>query len=213
MRINRKTWALISLIAISICSFILWRIELFNHGWDGLTWIGYFHYAVIYGFLLFMIWANFIIYPALNIPKLILLNIIFPIICASYYYLLVSIYLAQHITGPGALLYKVPGWIFYLGPFPDQALMILFILLTVTILTLFRVRLNKIFIGISIVISLLSFPLSMYFMGFMNFIGSPDHIHMIKTGIIIPFLIIPIGLVIAGVKIPTTSTKLRKISK
>jgi hypothetical protein len=46
-----------SLFAVAAVSTAGWRAEVFQHGWAGWTWISYFHWAVPAGVLLFVAWA------------------------------------------------------------------------------------------------------------------------------------------------------------
>ncbi|MBL4753370.1 MAG: hypothetical protein JKY52_07240 [Flavobacteriales bacterium] len=53
-------YKILSLGILSLVLGVLWRLEVEYHGWEALKWIGYFHYAVPVGFLLFIAWANLI---------------------------------------------------------------------------------------------------------------------------------------------------------
>lgn len=53
--LTRKT---ISLLALAIASALLWYIEVIHHGWSGLTWISYFHWAIPIGVGSFVLWAS-----------------------------------------------------------------------------------------------------------------------------------------------------------
>ena len=52
--LTRKT---IGLFALSIASALLWYLEVICHGWDGLKWISYFHWALPIGVGSFVLWA------------------------------------------------------------------------------------------------------------------------------------------------------------
>ena len=50
---------LISLFIISLSCWGIWISELLIHGWNGLVWISYFHYAVPIGILLVILWLTY----------------------------------------------------------------------------------------------------------------------------------------------------------
>lgn len=54
--IPSKKTAYFGLLLASCLTFVVWRVELEYHGWAGLTWIGYFHWAIPAGLLLFVSW-------------------------------------------------------------------------------------------------------------------------------------------------------------
>lgn len=48
--------ARIALIVVALLAAVAWRAEVEWHGWGGLVWIGYFHWAIPAGALLFAGW-------------------------------------------------------------------------------------------------------------------------------------------------------------
>jgi hypothetical protein len=46
-----------SLVAVGVLAGFLWRVEVEHRGWAGLTWTGYFHLAVPAGVALFLAWV------------------------------------------------------------------------------------------------------------------------------------------------------------
>ena len=59
MHRRRSVWAWVSLVAVALVCAGAWRAEIEYHGWLGLTWIGYFHWAVPFGVGLFIFWVVF----------------------------------------------------------------------------------------------------------------------------------------------------------
>lgn len=47
----------LSLVAVGVVSGLLWRAEVEHHGWAGLGWTGYFHLAVPASVALFLGWV------------------------------------------------------------------------------------------------------------------------------------------------------------
>ncbi|MFO0649356.1 MAG: hypothetical protein U0326_24145 [Polyangiales bacterium] len=47
----------LSLVAVAVVSGLLWRAEVELHGWAGLAWTGYFHLAVPASVALFLGWV------------------------------------------------------------------------------------------------------------------------------------------------------------
>jgi hypothetical protein len=60
-RLRRLVIDVLLLVAVGLLAGGLWRAEVEWHGWGGLTWIGYFHLAVPVGaaaFIAWVAWAN-----------------------------------------------------------------------------------------------------------------------------------------------------------
>lgn len=51
-------WGWLSLVLVAVLAAGLWRVEVEYHGWDGLIWIGYYHWAVPASAGLFLVWAG-----------------------------------------------------------------------------------------------------------------------------------------------------------
>ena len=47
---------LVELVALAALLGVVWRGEVEWHGWDGLRWVGYFHWAVPVGGIAFLAW-------------------------------------------------------------------------------------------------------------------------------------------------------------
>jgi hypothetical protein len=50
-----KPW--VSLAVLAVLSGVAWRVEVEAHGWVGLTWAGYFHWAVPAAIVAFLAWV------------------------------------------------------------------------------------------------------------------------------------------------------------
>ncbi len=57
MQRRRSVWAWVSLVAVALVCAGTWRAEIEYHDWSGLLWLGYFHWAAPIGVGLFIFWA------------------------------------------------------------------------------------------------------------------------------------------------------------
>ncbi|MCL2800356.1 MAG: hypothetical protein FWD28_01175 [Treponema sp.] len=111
-----------SIVILAFLSNLIWIIELLYHGWDGLTWLSYFHYALIIIPILFFLWLTYICYN-LNVK----INILFYVVMYIIFFVVFRIILFfQTISGPSAIpvsLYfsdtdlaiAIIGKLFYIG--------------------------------------------------------------------------------------------------
>ncbi len=53
---TRAVAAWVSLFVVALICFLLWREEVFRRGWDGGRWMWYFHWAIPEGVALFILW-------------------------------------------------------------------------------------------------------------------------------------------------------------
>ncbi|WP_157491235.1 hypothetical protein [Flammeovirga sp. SJP92] len=194
----REKSPIISLFVLSILVGLIWRMEVEYHGWAGLTWVAYFHLAIPTGFCLFLTWANFFV--KLDLKKRILINSISLIYGLIIYYVLETSLYYNFASGPlGFLLVmEIPEWKLNLIRF-SLLLIIPFIPLgAFLILKLFRLEPNRKFLIISIISIVISIPLSVLMLEISNHKGGHDLIHSIKSGILIPFWVYSVGLLIIG---------------
>ena len=84
------------------------------HGWTGLIWLGYFHWAVPAGFGLFLIWANGFVDVIAN--RKVLFNVVAIIFGALVYYTLYVSLTYFFSQGPTdyLLLSTTPAWKYHL---------------------------------------------------------------------------------------------------
>jgi len=187
-------YAILSLIVIAIICGFLWRVELEHHGWAGLGWISYFHWAVPIGFALFLLWGNLFI--SLVIQKRILINAL-AVICGILLYNGLKFSLTTSYS-KGLVLFSSDDWrkvILFALPY----LFILFIPIGAYLtLKVFKCHPPIKFVIISMIGMILSIPISVVILYLFDHKGGSDFIHSIKSGILIPFWIISIGILIIG---------------
>ncbi|MEI2675469.1 MAG: hypothetical protein V9F05_15640 [Chitinophagaceae bacterium] len=110
MQTQLTKYPYISLTLLSLLCGLLWRIEVAYHGWTGLIWLKYFHWAVPVGFGLFLIWANGFVDMIAN--KKVLFNVVAIIFGVLVYYILYVSLTYFFSQGPTAymLLNTTPAW-------------------------------------------------------------------------------------------------------
>ncbi len=189
----------ISLIIIAILSAIIWRIELEMHGWAGLIWIRYFHWAVPFSILLFIVWA---IYWSAITPHLRRMKFGLCLVAgAPILYLITVVGLTSlFLGGPsGFVMWASRGPI--LGFILMFSIFIIWPLIPVInwgILKKFRPDLSLRTLLFSVSSFLLAIPLGLWTLSLLhNYTyqkGGIDFIHTVKSGAIIPWLVIALGL-------------------
>lgn len=195
---EKHTW--FSLIIVALACGILWRVEVEYHGWKGLIWLSYFHYAIPVGFGLFLLWVNWIV--STNWKTRMGLNL-FLIGCSLLlYYALEKTFIYNYSRGPlaMALYFLTPKWQFYLYRY----LIIIAILIVIPgayfILRINNLYLPKAYFGISVLGFIAAIPVSLLILSVSNHKGGSDIIHAFKSGVVIPFLVVSLGILFIGIK-------------
>lgn len=191
--VKNKTLAFSFLILFSFLSFLIWRIEVEFHGWDGLTWLSYFHWAIPICLLLFVVWVN-IFFNFESSKRRIVVNsfLVFWVIVGFivFSFSLESIF----ITGPSAMFYlMLPKWQLYLGRFITFIIFPLFPLISLYSLRIINIKISAKYIFLSQIIFWLAFPLSILLLILIPDKGYPNSIHAVKTGFVFPFLFFSLG--------------------
>ncbi|MBX7227474.1 MAG: hypothetical protein K1X55_15675 [Chitinophagales bacterium] len=187
-----------SLTLVSLVGGLIWRAEVEYHGWEGLIWIGYFHYAIPLAYGLFILWAN--IFLQITIKKRVLLNIA-PIIFGVIIYLLLKLWLVyRYSSGMTGLLMEVlsPRWKLILIRYSIFIIIPLIPIGTFFILKMFKIKIPLKTLVISIICFIISIPLSIALLELVNHKGGSDFIHAIKSGFLIPLWAFSIGILIDG---------------
>ena len=176
-----KNIPILSLVFCSIIIAIIWRVEIEFHDWKGLSWLRYFHWSIPVGFLLFLLWLN----QVLIVKSKVLFNALFIVLSFLFFSLLKC--LVEPLCIRGIASNEVLFSSFSIG--------VTFILL-VSFYFIYKQIKSSIVISRILylpVFVLLSIPFSIYFLKTVNHVGSPDFIHSIKSGFIIPFWCCSIG--------------------
>jgi len=192
--VKNKIAAFSFLILFSFLSFVVWRIEVESHGWNGLTWLSYFHWAIPICLLSFVVWVN-VFFNFGSSKRRIVVNsfLVFWVIVG---FIVFSLSLESiFITGPTAMLYlMLPKWQLYLNGFITFVVFPLFPLISLYSLRIINIKIPPKYIFLSQVMFLLAFPLAVLLLMLAPGKGYPDFIHAVKSGFVFPFLFFSLGL-------------------
>ena len=191
-----------SLTLLSLICGLLWRIEVEYHGWTGLIWLGYFHWAVPVGFGLFLVWANGFVDVIPN--RKVLFNVVAIIFGALVYYGL-DISLTYFFSqGPTAymLLNTTPAWKYNLFRNAFYLIIPLMPVGTFFILKFFGKHIPLARLVLSVVGIIVSIPLSTLLLELVNHKGGHDYLHALKSGFLIPLWCFSIGVLFLGKSAP-----------
>lgn len=186
----------LSLGIVSVVCGLIWRAEIEYHGWAGLIWVSYFHYAVPIGFILFLLWANYTI--SISGLKRITVNVI-----ALVYLVLVHISLKSALTytymsGPRKFLMLIVSDLsenqLLLLHYSSMLLLFLIPIFTYIVQYIFTIHMTLNHLALSILGLIVAVPTSLFLLKITGHIGGANLIHSIKSGIIIPFVVFSIGL-------------------
>lgn len=182
----RNIIAWISLVVIAFCSMWLWRIESAEHGWEGLIWVTYTHYAAFIAMSVCLIWANLL----LQLPTW--RRVTFNILSVGYivftYYAFANLHAMAYSRyfGMGPLVYLFvtsPIWIY---PLWTAGIILLLRIVGYNVRWVYFLAANVI-IGIG-------FWTAPYLIDLLDLHRYTDHIHIIKTGAAIPSVVLSAGL-------------------
>lgn len=190
-----KASQLVSLLFISIVSAVAWRVEIEWHGWTGLIWLRYFHLALPFGVLLFIGWAIFWcdVQPRRR-QALFGISLVATGVILSFLTVIVLHY--HFLTGPSAFVTMLSlgeikfallgGSLYIVWPFVPTVAWI--------VLKLYNTNTRIMSLLLSIVVFVCAFPVAISILAMLDHRGGTDMIHAIKSGIIIPWLIIALGI-------------------
>jgi len=195
---KRLTLALSGLVGVAILAAVVWRVELEVHGWGGLDWIEYFHWAIPAGALMFMVWLAVVVPIPGAVDRAVFL--LATALAAVVWHGVAMFALYFHFnTGPGAFVemiltgetrYNIYAKLIYVVvPLTPVVFAIL--------LSVFGARPSVWQLTVSLAVYVLACPVSIALLDLVGHRGGADAIHTIKSGFIIPFLIA--GLAILAV--------------
>jgi hypothetical protein len=183
--------SLVALLLVGLAGGGLWCAEVLYHGWAGLAWLGYFHWAVPAGILLFIawaVWAHRDAAPSRLLLAVALIAFAVPAACATgqamaYYFAAGPRAMMLAIQPRGSWLrYSIIGvwlsipfslalWLRVVGkPVPIACVAASFILFSASP-----------FLALAMLRALTPFD---------------DLIHVVKTGIGIPFFVVSLGILL-----------------
>ena len=187
---RRTVFSLAGLCVIGIASGALWWCEVQLHGWTGLIWLEYFHWAIPAGVAGCLAWLYFecgIVgrwkHPAFILCMAILLAVLYEVTHRS---------LVDHFNYWNWESFDPPWW-----QQSRNSILLVFPLIPILLWSLsmlfgLRFRIPGVLAGFAIYYGSVSLAIAcIHITGYQ---GYPDPIHAIKTGFIAPFLIVGIGL-------------------
>ncbi len=208
----------VTLVALALGAGAGWRMELeLRGGWAGLAWLGYFHWAVPVFVGGFVLWSA--VFGEVERRTALLVTLVGFSIGA---YLLCVVALGLFFaTGPSAAIaslqlgmgnieiglrrFEVAHW----------AILVIWPLIPIafchllrrfgTPITPFRAMCSSTFF-------VLSWPVAVFVRGFFERSGSSDLIHALKSGFVVPFLVVSLGIPLLrfpafpGLRLPRTES-------
>jgi hypothetical protein len=176
----------LSLGLTALLAFVFWRAEVEWRGWDGLTWIRYFHVAVPAAIAVFLVW----IWVWLDAPSgRKKARVIFVLtLCAL---------IATPLT-EGCLKAAFSRFRFFVvGPFwPLLFWWLLSPTIVVGILRAFRISIGWRRWALGQILFVLAWPLATVLIQVFPQHGHMDATHAFKSGLVVPFFLVALGMTI-----------------
>lgn len=197
---------LLSLIVIALLIGWVWRLEVDYHGWHGLRWIGYFHWAVPFGLLLFWLWCGWVcgIRP---LRKRMLFMLVLAVYACAAYYLCMNLLYMWFRPGPIMMLsmFNLQDALGAENLSPEAFGILLVIAILgawflipfcfVLLVRAFGKPIGKLKATFSTLLFFFATPLATILLHAVPQPGSPDEIHAFKTGFVYPFFVFALGSV------------------
>lgn len=187
----RSRW-LLSLIVLGLLSGIAWRLEIEHHGWEGLTWTGSPHRALPAGLFAFIVWALAAgrFHEGWSIARLAAFGTALCMLAvASTSLLYGGMAVAFSRFGAGLAGFAFLALVWIAQPF------VLFGLARFV----FRMRARWSLLGSGAALWLAAVPIACTLLWITGHKGGADFLHAIKSGFVIPFLFVGLGLVVLPV--------------
>ncbi|WP_395733573.1 hypothetical protein [Prosthecobacter sp.] len=180
----------ITLLLLALISGVAWRAELeLRGGWAGLTWIGYFHWSIPASVFAFLVWVMCV--TRVHRPLIFAVSLlVFSMLAFELLkYLIHSCFFIRYWSAPDSLLdLRIVRGVIFLLFWP---------LLPLAFCALCRGYGVPIKVGpalASAALCSLSWPLASFVRSFIEQRGGQDFIHALKSGFVIPLLILSLGL-------------------
>lgn len=197
IRFTRRHTILSLLIMALLCGLV-WRAEVEYHGWDGLKWLDYFHWAIPVGVGLFILWVNLLIeLPATRRLLFNVVSIVFAILILWALHVSV-IYLFA--SGPSGFLLELqtPEWQSKLYRYSVFVTIPFISIGTYLIIRLFKLPTSWKHLLIGSIGIIVSIPLSVLILEITSHKGGTDIVHIVKSGVLIPLWALSLGWVVLG---------------
>ena len=179
-----------TLLAIALVSMVIWRAEVYAHGWEGLRWIEYFHWAVPIGVGMFTLWA-IAVQLSLSVLRRLALAVALVIASGLCYRGTKVAFAALYAFQTTLLLYP---WQRALVVRSAHVWLLSAPVFFIGAAWAARVRPRWGRLAASYAIYLVSAPAAMGLLWVTKHRGGADLIHTIKSGFVIPFLVVALGI-------------------
>jgi hypothetical protein len=201
MNTHNRTWfRSVTLILLALSAGMAWRVELeFRSGWDGLAWLDYFHWAPPVCVLAFVVWAVCVapVRRPLMFASALSMFAVAAYIAVDFAF---RIYFAR---GPYAMItvINLGGGDFEAGLERMRILAtagpVCWALIPLAFCAICRgfgaaIKLRAALS--SAVLFVISWPIATILITFSEHRASADFIHALKSGFVIPFLVVSLGL-------------------
>jgi hypothetical protein len=205
---------LVSLLVLAVAAGVAWRLELeIRGGWAALTWIGYTHWAVPAGVVAFVIWV--LAFTPTPQPKrfaamLLTFGLVNCLVVEVAFRAIFGGFGLMSIVGQSPL----GDWLLLLliSPWGSAALWAGYPLIFGVICRWFAVPVRIWATLVSAVLFSASWPLAIFVRSFFDERGD-DAIHALKSGHVIPFLVVSLGLPIVFLPNSGEAAEQRPLSK
>lgn len=213
-----------ALAALAIACGVGWRLELESRGWAGLSWTSYGHHAFPIGMAAFVVWALAVcrLVHRVSAARLAGLGAVLGgLAIAGYLFvpaLLRAVYggwggglLSVELASNPVLVRELPG--FFAAPssrpleilFSDIAFWSVWLVPTAAIwgaLRLAGVRSRLWSVPLSALVQFWAWPVSIWALAILDHKGGADPAHALKSGFVIPWLVIAVGIPFLATPVP-----------
>ena len=182
-------WPLISLILVAALCGVLWRTELeWRWGWAGLSWAWQYYWAFLVGAVGFTSWAVSVAQPHRRLRFSFALMVMFALTLEVFWTLLQSLFTRR--LGPPPDNIRQVIW-FTVGLSP--VLWALVPLMFGWICRWHGIRIHFGFHLLSSILFVASWPAAVWLLDVVDHRGGADLIHALKSGFVIPLLVVSLG--------------------
>lgn len=185
---------LVSLMVLAVLCGVAWRAELeLTTGWNSLKWVNESHWAVpggIFAFIGWTLWAARVKRPVWFTAALLLFAVV------GYFATLVGL-TSMFVMGPLAMLFPpamdLPESLWWVRLLPNIFAWALIPLCFGGLCRLFGAKVPLNAMLLSAVGFVASWPIAVSVRPLFETRGSPDMIHALKSGLVIPLLVFSLG--------------------
>lgn len=185
----QKEMILYLLLAVSIMTAILWRVELhFRWGWTSLDWIGPFHWAFPLGIISFLAWMSMALKDENPPVRLILLATTFVLGLVAYF------------GGSITMMWAYSRWLRFSPRWQALAYTVspevLYTILGAAYFLIVHRLLSpsRSILCTSVLVYTLAFPIAICLLWALGHIGGHNTINAIKSGFVFPIVAFSLGL-------------------